>query len=309
MGLARELLLKGSESRWLADQLSRRGFVQRATTRFMPGERMDDALAAAGSLGEKGVTSILTLLGENVTDVEAATSVTGEFGTLLARSAEANLDADISVKPTHLGLDLGFDIAARNLQELASFAAGHGRLVAVDMESTRYCDPTLDLYRLLRTEHENVGICVQSYLYRTDKDLESLLGLAPMIRLVKGAYKEPADLAYPKKSDVDASYLDLSRTLLEAARNGSARVAFGTHDAAMIAEINRCAADMKCPRESYEFQMLYGIQRDLQARLARSGYRMRVLISYGAYWFPWYMRRLAERPANVGFVLRNLIRS
>lgn len=309
MGLARELLLKGSESRWLADQFSRRGFVQRATTRFMPGERMEDALAAAGSLGEKGITSILTLLGENVTDVEAATSVTGEFGTLLARSVEANLDADISVKPTHLGLDLGFDIAARNLQELASFAAGHGRLVAVDMESTRYCDPTLELYRGLRAAHENVGICVQSYLYRTDKDMENLLSLAPMIRLVKGAYKELADLAYPKKTDVDASYLRLSRTLLEAARDGTARVAFGTHDAAMIAEINRRAADMRCPRESYEFQMLYGIQRDLQTRLAQSGYRMRVLISYGAYWFPWYMRRLAERPANVGFVLRNLIRS
>jgi proline dehydrogenase len=308
MGLARELLLKGSESRWLADQLSRRGFVRRATTRFMPGERMADALAAAGSLAEKGITSILTLLGENVDDAEAAAAVTGELGTLLAHSAEANLDADISVKPTHLGLDLGFDIAAANLQALASVAAGHGRLVAVDMESTRYCEPTLDLYRVLRAEHDNVGICVQSYLYRTDKDLESLLGLAPMIRLVKGAYKEPADLAYPKKTDVDAGYLRLSKTLLEAARDGSARVAFGTHDADMIAEINRRAADMKCPRESYEFQMLYGIQRDLQARLAESGYRMRVLISYGACWFPWYMRRLAERPANVGFVLRNMIR-
>ena len=308
MGLARALLLKGSESRWLADQLSRRRFVRRATTRFMPGESMDDALEAARSLGGRGITSILTLLGENVDDAEAATAVTGEFATLLDRSAESNLDLDISVKPTHLGLDLGFDLAAQNLGALAAAAARHGRLVAVDMESTRYCDPTLDLYRVLRAEHENVGICLQSYLYRTDADLEELIALSPMIRLVKGAYKEPADLAYPKKADVDDSFLRLSEVMLEAARDGTARAAFGTHDAVMIAKINRRAAEMKCPRECYEFQMLYGIERDLQARLADSGYHMRVLISYGAYWFPWYMRRLAERPANVGFVLRSMLR-
>lgn len=308
MGLARALLLKGSESRWLAGQLSRRRFVRRATTRFLPGESMEDALAAAGSLAERGITSILTLLGENVDDAEAATRVTAEFVDLLARGAAAGLDADVSVKPTHLGLDLGFDVAARNLRRLVTEASGFGRLVAVDMESTRYCDPTLDLYRVLRGEHENVGICLQSYLYRTDADLEALFDLAPMIRLVKGAYKEPPDLAYPRKTDVDASYRRLARLMLEAARDGAARVAFGTHDAAMIAEINRQAAEMKCPREAYEFQMLYGIERELQANLAASGYRMRVLISYGAYWFPWYMRRLAERPANVGFVLKSMLR-
>ncbi len=274
----------------------------------MPGESMDDALRAAGSLAERGITAILTLLGENVDDAAAAATVADELAALLARAATTGLDADISVKPTHLGLDVGFDVAASNLQALASAAARQGRMVAVDMESTAYCDPTLDLYRVLRAEHDNVGICLQSYLYRTDTDLEALLDCAPMIRLVKGAYKEPAALAYPKKSDVDASYLRLSGTLLEAARDGTAKVSFGTHDAHMIAEINRRAADMKCPRETYEFQMLYGIERDLQARLAETGYRMRVLISYGAYWFPWYMRRLAERPANVGFVLRSLFR-
>ncbi len=308
MGLARALLLKGSESRWLAEQASRRRFVRRATTRFIPGESMDDALGAASSLAEKGITTILTLLGENVVDREAAAEVTREFTTLLERGAEKKLDADISVKPTHLGLDLGFDIAVQNLQALASAAARHARLLAVDMESTRYCELTLDLYRVLRAEHDNVGICLQSYLFRTDADLEALLTAAPMIRLVKGAYKESASLAYPKKGDVDASYLRLSDTLLEAARDGAARVAFGTHDADMIATINRRAADMKCPREAYEFQMLYGIERDLQARLAETGYRMRVLISFGEYWFPWYMRRLAERPANVGFVLRSMMR-
>ncbi len=308
MGLARALLLRGSESRWLAEQLSRRRFVRRATTRFIPGELMEDALAAASVLREKGITSILTLLGENVEHATAAESVAEEYALLVARAAEAGLDADVSVKPTHLGLDFGFDGAAANFQSIAAAAAAHGRLVAVDMESSPYCDPTLDLYRVLRAEHDNVGICLQSYLYRTDSDMEELLSMAPMIRLVKGAYKEAPDLAYPKKSDVDASYLRLSQVLLEAAREGTARVAFGTHDADVILEINRRAADMKCPRESYEFQMLYGIQRELQESLAGTGYRVRVLISYGAYWFPWYMRRLAERPANVGFVLRNMLR-
>ncbi|MBT8461265.1 MAG: proline dehydrogenase family protein [Gemmatimonadetes bacterium] len=308
MGLARAMLLKGSESRWLADQLSRRRFVRRATSRFLPGESMDDALRAAASLAERGITAILTLLGENVDNPEAAATVADELTALLERAATTGLDLDISVKPTHLGLDLGFDIAAGNLQALASAAARRGQKVAVDMESTPYCDPTLDLYRVLRAEHDNVGICLQSYLFRADADLEALLPMTPMIRLVKGAYKEPASLAYPKKGDVDASYLRLSDILLEAARDGTAQASFGTHDAHMIAEINRRAADMKCPREAYEFQMLYGIERDLQTRLAATGYRMRVLISYGAHWFPWYMRRLAERPANVGFVLRSLLR-
>ncbi|MDP2471100.1 MAG: proline dehydrogenase family protein [Candidatus Palauibacterales bacterium] len=308
MGLARALLLKGSESSWLAGQLSRRRFVRRATRRFMPGERMEDALEAAGVLSVAGISSILTLLGENVDDAEAAAAVTREYEALLARSAEAGLDSDISVKPTHLGLDVSHDIAAHNLGRLATAASANGRLVAVDMEATRYCDPTLELYRVLRAEHANVGVCLQSYLYRTSTDLAELLALSPMIRLVKGAYKEPPEVAYPKKADVDDSYLRLSERLLEAARDGTARIAFGTHDAAMIAEINRRAAAMKCPREAYEFQMLYGIQRGLQEHLAGTGYRMRVLISYGAYWFPWYMRRLAERPANVGFVLRSMLK-
>ena len=308
MGLARELLLKGSESRWLADQLSRRRFVKRAVTRFMPGEAMEDAVDAAKTLRASGITSLLTLLGENVDSVTAASGVAAEYESLLARAGSEGLDTDISVKPTHLGLDQGFDVALENLRSLTAAAASRRGLVAVDMESTRYVEPTLDLYRRLRGEHENVGLCLQSYLYRTADDLDDLLSLEPMIRLVKGAYKEPADLAYPKKSDVDANFLRLSDVLLEAARDGFARVAFGTHDENMISEINRRSAAMGVPRERYEFQMLYGIQRDQQVTLANAGYRMRVLISYGAFWFPWYMRRLAERPANVGFVVRSMMK-
>lgn len=308
MGLAREILLKGSESRWLAHQLSRRRFVRRAVTRFMPGETMDEAMAAAETLKRKGITAILTLLGENVESIEAAAGVVDEYRTLVGRAAAAGLDADISVKPTHLGLDQGFDVALDNLRELAEAAGREGRMVGVDMESTRYVDSTLSLYRRLRTEHENVSVCLQSYLYRAGNDLDDLLSLRPTIRLVKGAYKEPADLAYPQKRDVEANFLRMAETLLEASRDGTSGVAFGTHDEKMIAEINRRSAAMGIPREAYEFQMLYGIERDLQSTLAASGYRMRVLVSYGTHWFPWYMRRLAERPANIAFAARSMLR-
>lgn len=307
MGLARALLLKGSESAWLAEQASKRRFVQRATRRFMPGESMDDALAATRDLSERGLASILTLLGENVEDEAAAASVAAAYEELLSRRPETGLDVDISVKPTHLGLDVGIEVAARNLRRLARATSLRGTLVVIDMESSACLPPTLELYRALRADHENTGICLQAYLYRTPSDLEALLPLKPMIRLVKGAYKEAAEIAYPRKSDVDAAFERLAGTLLEAAREGEARVAFGTHDEKLIHEINRMAAGMGCPRNGYEIQMLYGIRRDLQARLVEDGYRVRVLVSYGTHWFPWYMRRLAERPANVGFVLRSLL--
>jgi proline dehydrogenase len=308
MGVARELLLKGSESRWLAGQLSRRRFVRRAVKRFMPGEEAEDALAAGAMLGEHGIPCIFTILGENVADSEAASGVADTYVAFLGLLSTAGVNGYISVKPTHLGLDHGFQSTLANLDRLAAAAARHERIVAVDMESTRYVDPTLDLYRELRARHDNVGVCLQAYLYRTGADLDDLLGISPMIRLVKGAYKEPADLAYPKKSDVDDSFLRLAERMLEAAREDRARVSFGTHDESIIGEINRKAADMRVPRESYEFQLLYGIQRGLQESLVAAGYRLHVLISYGSYWFPWYMRRLAERPANVGFVLRSMVR-
>jgi len=308
MGIARELLLRGSESRWLAGQLSRRRFVRRAVKRFMPGETAEEALAAGASLGERGIPCIFTILGENVQDAGAAERVTDDYLGFLELLEASGVDGYVSVKPTHLGLDHGFRSTLDNLDRLAAGAARYGMPVAVDMESTRYVDPTLDLYRELRARHDNVGVCLQAYLYRTPDDLERLLGISPMIRLVKGAYKEPAELAHPGKADVDAAFLRLSDRLLEAARDGVARAAFGTHDERIVGEINRRAADMRVPRDAYEFQLLFGIQRGLQERLVATGYRLRVLISFGSYWFPWYMRRLAERPANVGFVLRSVVR-
>ena len=309
MGVARDLLLRASESPWWAERLARRRFVRRAVRRFLPGEELDDATAAAGLLAETGLCTVLTILGENVDSADASRAVVDAYHSALDAIEASRLDTDISVKPTHLGLDLGPELAEENLEAIVARAAAQGRRVAIDMEGSPYVDPTLELHRRLRARHDAVGVCLQAYLFRTERDLDALLPLAPMIRLVKGAYAEPADVARPRKADVDASYLTLANRLLDARRaDAGVRVAFGTHDGRLIEAIRARAAAIGLPPDAWEFQLLYGIRRDLQESLVASGHRVRVLISYGRHWFPWYMRRLAERPANVGFVLRSLLR-
>lgn len=310
MNIARQLILRGSTSSWLSRMLSKRRFVQRAVQRFMPGEEMETAVDAGRALQEVGMRSILTLLGESVLDRAAADDVVTHYEGLIESIAGTGLSADLSVKPTHLGLDLGSDVVEAGLRSVVARAGAAGRLVVVDMEASEYVDDTLDLYRRIRADHQNVGVCLQSYLYRTEADLESLLPLKPMIRLVKGAYREPAELAWPKKSDVDAAFMARATRLLEATQADPAvRVAFGTHDERMIDGIRRRAADLGIARDAFEIQMLYGIGRDLQTSLAAEGYSVRILISYGPNWFPWYMRRLAERPANVWFMVRSVFGS
>lgn len=309
MGMARALLLRGSESRLLSRTLPHRPFVHRAVKRFMPGEELSDALDAAQRLDELDLSSIFTVLGENVTSDAETRAVAESYSEALEAIRERELDTDLSVKPTHLGLDLDPALALENLAKLVTRAGERERLVALDMEASGYVDATLDLYRALRSTHANVGVCLQAYLRRTEEDLEELLPRDPMIRLVKGAYNEPESVAFPRKADVDANYLRLARRMLEARReNPGLRVAFGTHDARMISAIVRRADEWGLPPDAFEFQMLYGIGRDLQAKLAASDRAVRVLVSYGSHWFAWYMRRLAERPANVGFVLRSMIR-
>jgi len=307
MRIVRDLLLRASRSRWLEAQFRRRRFAARAVARFLPGETLDAALAAAEALRARGCAAVLTLLGENVTDAEEAEAVSRHYLDVLDRVRAAGLDAQISVKPTQLGLDLGVPTAFAHLRTLARRAAELGNFVWIDMEGSEYTDRTLALYRRLRDEHENVGVCLQSYLYRTPRDLADLLERRAAIRLVKGAYREPPHVAYRRKRDVDEAYARLARTLLEAARDDGARPAFGTHDLRLVALIRAEAERGRVPRHAYEFQMLYGIQRDAQARLAADGYRMRVLVSYGDAWFPWFMRRLAERPANLWFVVRSVL--
>ncbi len=309
MGIAREILLRGSRSEWLASQLTRRRFTRHAVERFMPGEDAASAIDASESLRPKGIGTILTLLGENITHSAEADSVTQHYLDVLNRVSELSLDTDISIKPTQLGLDLDFDQTLCRYQTIISRAAGLGRFVAIDMEDSSYVDRTIELYRRLRADHDNVALCLQAYLHRTAADLATLLQLAPVIRLVKGAYNEPHNVAYRRKKDVDASFLRLADVLIEqASRANGTRAIFGTHDPRMIAAVCRRAEAIGLPREAYEFQMLYGIRREAQLRLAEDGYAMRVLISYGESWFPWFMRRLAERPANVMFLVRNLVR-
>jgi proline dehydrogenase len=316
MGILRGALLAASRSAWLREHATHYPFMRRAVRRFMPGETAEEALAAARELGRDGMASLLTLLGENVTRPDEAETVANHYVHVLDRIAEVGLDTEISVKPTQLGLDLGLDICYGHLSRLVETAAARTRnTVWIDMESSPYLDLTLELYRRLRASHPNVGVCLQAYLYQTASDLASLLPLNPAIRLVKGAYLEPREIAYPDKSDVDRSYFELAERLLDAlvaARDRATpglipRVGFGTHDRKLIEQINTAAAQQGLAREAFEWQMLYGIQRDEQRRLARAGYYVRVLISYGDAWYPWYMRRLAERPANLLFVARNLL--
>jgi proline dehydrogenase len=308
MTVMRKVLLAGSRSAWLRERAMRYPFVRRSVSRFMPGETLDEALAAARALQQGlGVGTIITRLGENLASGSEAEAVTRHYLGALDRIHEGGFDVQISVKPTQIGLDLDADLSFHHLRTLVERARAGGNMVWIDMESTPYVDPTLALFRRVRAAFRDVGICLQAYLYRTRADLEGLLPLGPSIRLVKGAYAEPASLAYPRKADVDDNFFELAGLVLgDPALAAGARLAIGTHDTALIARLQRVIRERNVPREAYEFEMLFGIQRGAQARLKDGGWPLRVLISYGEYWFPWYMRRLAERPANVLFVARNL---
>ena len=304
----RSLLLAASENRWMRANATRLPVFRRAVTRFMPGEHLEDAVAAADTLRQQdGIATILTRLGENVGEMSEADAVAAHYLAAYDRIETRHLDAQISVKLTQLGLDIDRDRCRAHVMALAERAAAQGAMLWIDMEQHGYVDATLDLYHDVFAHHRNVGVCLQAYLYRTEADLQRILEAGGGVRLVKGAYKEPPTVAYPKKSDVDTSYLSLAKTMLaaEAHANGF-RAVFGTHDTAIIASLQQHAATTGVSKDDYEFALLYGIQRSVQQRLARDGHRLRVLISYGEYWFPWYMRRLAERPANVWFVARTM---
>ena len=307
MAIMRKLLLAGSTNRWLREQATRRRFVRRSVSRFMPGESIDDAIQAASALQGERITAILTRLGENISRADEAEEVTRHYLDVLDKVAAAGLDAQISVKPTQLGLDLDPNLCQQNLDRLVDHAGQRGNFVWIDMESSPYVDRTLDLFRTTRRRSERIGVALQAYLHRTERDLDALLPLGAAIRLVKGAYLEPAEVAHPKKADVDRSFFDLAcRALVEGPSHAGGVLHVATHDIALVDRIIRFIDERRVQESAYEFAMLYGIQRVQQQRLAREGRRLRVLISYGEYWFPWYMRRLAERPANVLFVLKHL---
>ena len=304
--MMRSILLAASQNSWLRERVPRFRFVRRAVSRFMPGEEIGDALAAAAELKEKGIRTVLTHLGENIAAAKEAESVADHYLDVLDRVARAGLPAEVSVKLTHLGLDLSAELCYANLRRIIECAGAHS-VVWIDMETSDYVDVTLDLYRRARQAYQNVGVCLQAYLYRTADDLAYLIPLGPAIRLVKGAYREPADRAFPRKRDVDENFFALSQQLLsDEARRAGVRAGIATHDLELIRRIEDYAKSRDLGKDCLDFQMLYGIQRTEQLRLVREGWRTLVLISYGTYWFPWYMRRLAERPANLLFVARNI---
>ena len=302
----RHLLLWMARNRFLKRWLPRIWFVRRATRRFMPGETVEEALDAAEFFRPLQIGILFTQLGENLTDLSEAQAVADHYHDLLDKIAARGMDAEISVKPTQLGLDLDREAALRHLAGLADHAAQGSGLLWLDMEGSAYVDATLDLYRALKEAHPNVGICLQAYLRRTPADLHALLPLKPAIRLVKGAYDEPAAIAFRRRDEVSAAFQSLCVLMLPYAGRGELRLGLGTHDTSLIERVAEYAAGAGIGKDAFEVEMLYGIRADQQLRLAAEGYRVLTLIAYGEAWYPWYMRRLAERPANVWFAMRQI---
>jgi proline dehydrogenase len=304
----RRLLLLLAGNRWLRHRIPRTRFARRAVRRFMPGEDAEAALEAAAQFGLEGIGTLFTRLGENIEERAQADAVAEHYLAVLADLRVRAIDGEISVKLTQLGLDLDDDLAFEHCVRLAAAAAEAGREVWIDMEGSPYVERTVVLYERLKRAHPNVGLCLQAYLHRTADDVQRLLPLGPSIRLVKGAYDESSRIAYRDRRSVDANYLALCVVMLEAVRAGRrVRLGLGTHDVRLIEQVAGHAKALGLPKSTFEVQMLYGIRVDQQRRLAREGYRVRDLIAYGEAWYPWYMRRLAERPANVVFALRQLL--
>jgi len=307
MGLTKSLLLWASSNPWLKRKLPRYRFVRRAVTRFMPGEDLDSALEAVRTLSAQGFSTVLTFLGENVNSVGEARAVGGHYLSVLESIHANRYPTEISVKLTQLGLDIDAEATLKLMREILAAAGRAGIFVWIDIESSPYVERTLRMYGTLRSEFSHVGVCLQAYLYRTGDDLTMLAALAPSVRLVKGAYREPESVAFQRKSDVDRNYALLAERMLRELTDSRSRIAIATHDMTIAAGVQRAAERLGVPRERFEFQMLYGIGTEAQRRLVAEGFRVRVLISYGSAWFPWYMRRLAERPANVWFVVKSLL--
>ncbi len=302
--LMRRVLLWASRQPGL-NRWARRHGRRLGAYRFVAGESLDECVQVLRRLTAAGFKTNTTLLGEGVRDPETAAAVEDAYLGILDRLAAEGLPTNLSLKLTHLGLDLGEEVADRHLRRIVARAAELRTFVRIDMEESNRVDATLRIYRRLREDGcDNVGAVLQAYLYRTERDLESLLPLRPNLRLVKGAYLEPPQVAYPRKADVDRAYVRLlERMLLD-----GGYTAVATHDDRIIAHAVAFARARGVPADRFEFQMLYGVRPGLQADLLRRGYRVLVATPFGAEWFPYFMRRLAERPANVGFVLRSMLR-
>ena len=304
MSAFRSLILAAADSPRLQRLVQRHGF-RLGAARFVAGETLDDAVPVLRRLNESGLLTNTTLLGEGVRDEAATHVVVTAYRELLDRIRAEGLRTNVAFKLTHLGLSIDEELAHRNLAALVEHAARVGNFVRIDMEESRHVDATLRIYRRLRDHgHANVGAVLQSYLFRSEDDLAALLPLVPNLRLVKGAYLEPPEVAYPRKADVDAAYV----RLLETSLGGGGFTAVATHDETLIEHAISFAAEHGIPKERFQFQMLYGVRPRLQLDLVRRGFDVLVATPYGPEWYRYLMRRLAERPANLLFLLRNLVR-
>jgi proline dehydrogenase len=302
--VVRPLFLFLSRLRWLRRRMETSTAMRRLAARFVAGETLEDALSTGRRLKAEGIALTLDRLGESVTSLDEAAAARDEYLRVIEGLSQSGAEANVSLKLTQFGLDLSPGACRANVAQLVGRAAELGGFIRVDMESSEYVDRTLDLVRDLHARHQAVGTVIQAYLHRSQADVEDLCARGVRVRLCKGAYLESAAVAFPRKADVDRNYVALMKMLLE---RGS-YPAIATHDEKMIAETKAFAAARKVPREKFEFQMLYGIRRDLQSQLVAEGYRLRLYVPFGGAWYPYYMRRLAERPANVFFILRNLFR-
>jgi proline dehydrogenase len=286
-------------------RLVRRHGMRLGAGRFVAGETLDECIAVLRRLNEQGLYANTTLLGEGVLEPTETETVVSAYRTIIDRIADEQLRANVALKLTHLGLDISEELAHDNLRALVERAAERDGFIRIDMEQSQYVDATLRIFRRLREAGlERVGTVLQSYLYRTPSDLETLLPLGPNLRLVKGAYLEPESVAYPQKHDVDAAYASLLEQMLA----GAGHTAVATHDSALIQHTIRYAADNGIAKDRFEFQMLYGVRPSLQLDLVRRGYKVLVATPYGPEWYPYLMRRLGERPANILFFVKNTLR-
>ena len=282
---------------------------RRVSRRFVAGETLDEAIHVVKELNERNIQVTFDQLGESVSKESEARAAKDGYLRALDAIAATNLPTQVSLKLTQMGLDLSPDLCLDNVRQIIARAKQIGTMVTIDMEDSKYTQTTLNIFKTLREEFDNVGIVIQSYLYRSEEDVKALIAMGATVRLCKGAYKEPDQVAFPLKKDVDANYLHLAQMFWQPnGKNNGAYLQLATHDEKIIGWAKQYTTENKIDRARFEFQMLYGIRSDLQRRLAADGYTMRVYVPYGTHWYPYFMRRLAERPANVFFLVSNLFK-
>lgn len=299
--ITKDALLYLSKQESLKNVLTNVSLFKKITDRFVAGETIEEAALAVKELNKLNISASFDHLGEAIKSEAEAEAEVVEYGKILSKIDKDGLNSNVSLKPTQLGLSINPELGLRNIRRVVEKARAYNNFVRIDMEDSQYTTATIDMFKTLRKEYDNVGIVIQSYLYRSKDDIQDLLKCGSRIRLCKGAYDEPATVAFPKKTDTDKNYVELAKILLESGiYHGMA-----THDVKMIKATRDFTKEKNIPKSAYEFQMLYGVRRDLQIKLAGGGYGMRVYVPYGKHWYPYFMRRLAERPANIWFIMKN----